>query len=132
MEYISKNEKETENIARKIFAHCSPGEIFALNGDLGSGKTTFVKAFAKAAGIKQSVTSPTFVLMKEYAIPNHKGLTTLVHLDCYRMNSAEDAFSIGLPEYFKRKDTIIFIEWPDKISIILPARTRKINFHFVD
>lgn len=105
-----------------------------MSGDLGSGKTTFVKAFAKQAGIKKEITSPTFVILKQYLIPssNEKSAEYLIHVDCYRMGSEEDAYSIGLPEYFERKDAIIFVEWPEKINKILPKRTKKIKFEYLD
>lgn len=86
------------------------------------------------AGIKKTVTSPTFVILKQYEIPSGRNESTryLIHVDCYRMGSEDDAFSIGLPEYFDRKDTIIFIEWPEKISKILPKSIKNIRFEYVD
>lgn len=101
---------------------------------MGSGKTAFVKAFAKAAGIKKAITSPTFVIMKQYLIPDGSGEDSkyLIHVDCYRMEIEEDALSVGLTEYFERKDTIIFLEWPEKISKILPKNVKAIKFEFIN
>lgn len=134
MEYISKNENETFDIAKKIAGKAKAGDIFALSGELGSGKTTFVKAFAKALGVKQEITSPTFVLLKQYNLPvafNSKA-KFLVHVDCYRMETVEDAHSIGLSEYFGRDDVIILIEWPEKIKEILPPNIINIGFDYLD
>jgi len=134
MEYISKSENDTTKIAKKIFSDSSGGDIFALSGDLGSGKTTFTKAFAKCAGVKKEVTSPTFVLMKQYQIPKPADKKTkyLIHVDCYRMESEDDAYSVGLVEYFGRKDVMILIEWPEKISKIFPKNIKNIKFKYID
>lgn len=105
-----------------------------MSGDLGSGKTAFVKAFAKAAGIKKSITSPTFVILKQYSFPagSDDKNKYLVHADCYRMETEEDALSVGLPEYFERDDVIMFIEWPEKISKILPENVKNIRFEYIN
>lgn len=116
MKYISRNEKETYQIAAKLAKKLKGGEIIALEGDLGAGKTTFVKGLAKALGIKQHVTSPTFVLMKVYAI-SHKPLaiSQLVHVDCYRLDEPQELFYLGLEEYLNKPEAVVIIEWADKI-----------------
>lgn len=98
-----------------------------MSGDLGSGKTTFVKGLANALGIKSNITSPTFVLMKEYRLKNGQ----LTHVDCYRMNSYQDAEGIGLDEKFNNRDGIVVIEWAEKIKQILPKNTKWIMFKTV-
>ena len=126
-------------------------KILALHGDLGSGKTVFVKGLAKGLGIKSMVTSPTFVFIKEYSIrkiqnPKSKYQTKskisdlgsglgrdgqnpkLIHVDCYRVKSEKDAEAIGLIEYLNQKNNIIAIEWPEKIKSILPKNIIKVNF----
>lgn len=133
MEYLSKSEKETYQIAKDLAQKAQPGDIFTLEGDLGSGKTTFIKGFAKALGIKNEVTSPTFVLLKKYKVLNsNRGIQNLIHVDCYRMDSPEDAYSIGLDEFFGDKEAIILIEWPSKITSLLPKRTKKIKFEYIN
>lgn len=109
----------------------------ALYGDLGSGKTTFTKGLAKALGITSQISSPTFVVLKEYKIEKkelirNNNIEKLVHVDCYRFGSYEDAYSIGLPEYFEQKNILLVIEWPEKIEKILPTRTKKIIFSYLD
>lgn len=131
MEYISKNEKETFDFAKSLADKATAGDIFALQGDLGSGKTTFVKGFAKALGIKKEITSPTFVFLKQYPIDS-RGITLLVHVDCYRISSREDAQSIGLLEFFDREDIILLIEWPERIEELLPERTNMLRFSYID
>lgn len=134
MEIISKNEKETFLLAKKVADKLLPGEIIALFGDLGSGKTTFTKGLAKALGIKKEITSPTFVIMKQYPLPSDsKKIKNLVHLDCYRMATREDAESIGIYEYLELKDNVTVIEWPENIDKLLANfQFKKINFKYVD
>lgn len=131
MEYISKSEKETHDIANKISRHAKPGDIFALYGDLGSGKTTFSKGFARALGIEKEITSPTFVISKEYVLEN-KDVKKLIHIDCYRLNSEDDAFTAGISDFFKQKNVIILIEWPENIEEVLPEKVKKIQFEYID
>ena len=91
MEFISKNVKETQKIAadlaRKIIK-TKNGTVVALEGELGAGKTVFVKGFVKTLGIKSKIKSPTFVLMKKYKVPG--GTSNLYHLDCYRIGDHKD------------------------------------------
>lgn len=131
MEYISRNEKETYDIAEKIASSAQPGDVFALFGDLGSGKTTFTKGFAAFLGIKKHVTSPTFVISKEYEVLSSP-IEKLVHVDCYRLSCEEDAENIGLGEYLNGGKSILLLEWPEKIEKILPHNTKKIYFEYID
>jgi len=131
MEYISKNEKETIAIAEKIASKCLPGNVYALFGELGSGKTTFTKGFAKKMGIKEEITSPTFVIMKQYKI-SRNNINLLSHIDCYRFNNADDAESVGLAEIFSKHDAVSIIEWPEKIGSLLPNHAIKIKFKYFD
>lgn len=121
---ISNSEKETCDFAKQFSTCLKGGEILALVGDLGSGKTVFTKGLAKALGVAQTVTSPTFVLLKVY--PTKKGV--LAHLDAYRLSGGQALVDIGVEEYFNRPDAITVIEWADRVADILPAKTIKINF----
>ena len=103
--------------------------VIALEGELGAGKTTFVKGFAGELGVKAKVKSPTFTLMKEYKIPfdnsqefkesNQKYLT---HLDCYRVKDYRDLATLDLKSLFKSPDHIVLIEWPERVRKILPKK----------
>ncbi len=107
--------KETERLGQKIAKLLKGGEVLALEGDLGSGKTTFVKGLAKGLGIKQPITSPTFVLMKIYPITKHQTIKRLVHVDCYRVPGIELS-KIGLEDYLNKSDSVVAIEWAEKIN----------------
>ena len=136
MEYISKSEKETYCIAARLAKKARGGDIFALHGDLGSGKTTFAKGFARALGISREITSPTFVIVKSYPLYKTKkekqAADLLIHADCYRLSGVEDAEAVGLSEYFQDKKVISLLEWPENIKKSLPKRAIQINFKYID
>ncbi|MBU0648153.1 tRNA (adenosine(37)-N6)-threonylcarbamoyltransferase complex ATPase subunit type 1 TsaE, partial [Patescibacteria group bacterium] len=94
--------------------------VFCLEGDLGSGKTTFVKGVARGLGISEEVRSPTFVMLKEYGAGDEK----LVHVDAYRLG--DDFEDIGLDDYFDQ--AIVMIEWANNIGGLLPEGTVKVGF----
>jgi len=98
-------------------------------GDLGVGKTTFTQGLAEGLGIKDKIQSPTFVLLKQYEV--HDDIS-LIHADCYRLKSANDALSMGITDYLGKKDTICVVEWAKKIKRLLPKNTTYINFSHVD
>lgn len=127
MKITTNTEKETIQFAQKIAKELQGGEIIGLIGDLGAGKTVFSKGLAKGLGIKDMITSPTYVVMKVYDVPKHQNIKKLCHIDAYRLISAHDIEAIGALEYMERNDTVTVIEWPDKIKKILPRKTRFIK-----
>lgn len=122
---ITKSEKETFAFARKFASGLSGGEVLALYGDLGSGKTAFTKGLAKGLGVKNIITSPTFVLMKVYDYSRNK---KLVHIDAYRLGGGNDLEMIGASDYFGDKNSVVVIEWAEKVKGILPKNVVKIKF----
>lgn len=115
MEYklTVKNELEMIELAQNFESEKFKNMVICLNGELGSGKTVFTKAFAGAMEIKESVTSPTFSIIKEY-----QGELPLYHMDVYRLDGVTDG--VGIEEYFN-KDGVVIIEWAETIKDILPA-----------
>ena len=103
--------------------------IFALRGDLGSGKTTFTQGFLRGLGIKERVNSPTFVLMKRFKLRNKK-FKSVYHLDCYRIKKSQELLDLGMKEIFDDPENIVFIEWPELIKEILPKNAKKIVFKY--
>ena len=116
--------EETQDLAKKLARNINPGITIVLIGDLGTGKTTFTKGFARQMGIKDHVTSPTFKLISEYQGEKYK----LNHIDAYRMNGPEDFLNIGGEEYLLSKNSITIIEWGDLLNDILPSKTIRVNF----
>ena len=116
--------EETQDLAKKLAKNINPGITISLIGDLGTGKTTFTKGFARQLGIKDHVTSPTFKLISEYQGKKYK----LNHIDAYRMNGLEDFLNIGGEEYLISKNNITIIEWGDLLNDILPSKTIRVNF----
>lgn len=113
-----------KNFAQKFAAALKGGEIIALSGNLGAGKTTFTKMLLKAAGIRHKISSPTFVLM----IPYKKGSATFYHMDLYRTTNYKDVAALGIQELIGKKNNIFIIEWADKIKRNLPAKTTWLDF----
>ena len=123
---ITTNHNETENLGFKFSKQISQGDIITLNGDLGSGKTTFVKGVLKGLSYTQEVTSPTYTLINEY-----NALYNIIHIDCYREKKIDRWLNIGLMDYFET-DSIFFIEWAENIKDLLPNKTIDLFFHILD
>ncbi len=96
--------------------------VLALHGDLGAGKTTFVQALASALQVQEAVTSPTFVIMKQYPLV-HQPFTQLVHIDAYRIEDIDEMRVLGFEELLREKGTIMCIEWAEHIEELLPPET---------
>jgi tRNA threonylcarbamoyladenosine biosynthesis protein TsaE len=135
---ISKSLKETDKLAKEFIKNLlsNPATklgafVVAMEGDLGSGKTTFVKMIAKEFGIKNTVTSPTFVIEKIYKLEN-QDFDNLIHIDVYRLESGEELKTLGWEEISKNPKNIIFIEWSENVKDILPENKQEISFKFID
>lgn len=117
-------------VAKSLAKQLKGGEVIALIGPLGSGKTTFAKALAKLMKVKKKVTSPTFTLMHAFParLPNKKPIT-FYHLDLYRTKSFREAKALGITEIWGKKNTVTLIEWADKIKKHLPKKTIYLQFH---
>ena len=118
MKYKSKNEKETKKIASDLTKSFYGGEIILLSGDLGAGKTVFVKGLAKALGIKNIVKSPTFNIMKCYSIPKRytlNAIRSLCHIDAYRLENLDDLLDIGVEDYID-DERVVVVEWAEKVK----------------
>jgi tRNA threonylcarbamoyladenosine biosynthesis protein TsaE len=104
--------------------------VLALNGDLGTGKTTFLQGFAKGLGIKEKILSPTFVIMKRFQILNPK-FQKFYHIDCYRIQKPKEIFELGFKKIISNPKNIIAIEWAGRIKKIIPEAAW-IRFKFID
>ena len=122
MEYklTTRSEMDTIELAQNMESEKFPNMVICLNGELGSGKTVFTKGFANALGIEETVTSPTFNIIKEY-----DGELPLYHMDVYRLDGNTEG--VGIEEYFS-KGGVVIIEWADTIKDILPENRLDIKF----
>ena len=102
-------------VAQSIIKHSSNKKIVLLNGEMGVGKTTLVKAIAKLLGVEENVSSPTFSIVNEY-----HGNEVIFHFDFYRLEEEEEAYDFGIEEYFD-SGNLCLLEWPEKISNLLPS-----------
>ncbi len=121
-EYITENEAETIEVGKKLAGLLKCGDILAITGDLGSGKTALVKGIARGLSIDDYITSPTFTLVHSY----RGSSVTLHHFDVYRVSTEDELFDIGFEEYLGSGD-ICVIEWADLIRPLLPPHTKWIH-----
>ena len=157
---ITKSSRETKDVAKKLIEEWLESNknknlnlVICLEGNLGGGKTTFVQGLAEGLGIKETVNSPTFLIMKKYiAVKNRtektrnslqssaerlqrgesEGVLNLYHFDCYRISNYQEILELGFEEIISGENNIIAIEWPEKIKEILPKERINIKFEFVD
>ena len=121
--FITRSEAETAGVGARSAATARVGDVFGLNGDLGSGKTQFVKGFVAGVGCEAEVTSPTFTLVHEYT----GGRLPVYHFDWYRLESPDAVLHLGLDEYLFG-DGVCVIEWADRFPALLPHHTTWISF----
>ncbi len=119
----TKNPEETFSLGKELGQNCQGGETFLLLGSLGAGKTCLTQGIAKGLGVRVKVNSPTFNIMKIYKIK----IGILCHIDAYRLNSGQDLEMIGLSDYLGKKDTVVVIEWAEKVKSIWPKNKIKIK-----
>ena len=105
--------------------------VVALHGDLGAGKTTFVQGAARALGVNESVTSPTFVIQKIYPL-QRQVFERLIHIDAYRLKDAHELEVLNWSETLRDPANLIFIEWPERVEGTLPKDAVRLKFRFVD
>ncbi len=123
--FVSRKEEDTLALAQNIESEKFPGMVICLNGELGSGKTIFVKGFAHALGIEENITSPTFNIVKEYK----EGEAPLNHMDVYRLE--DNANSFDFDDYFDG-ESITIIEWAELVQDALPEERLDLTFKIVD
>ena len=123
IDFISRSEADTFALAESL-CHAMPhGGVIALFGDLGAGKTVFARGFAKALGITEPVSSPTYTIIQEYPAPGGK---YLYHLDLYRISDERAGLAFGVDEYLESGEYVL-VEWPERIAKLLPENTLKLQ-----
>lgn len=136
IEIIAKKAEETKALGAILARECLKFPlkkrvlVIGLKGELGAGKTCFVKGFAEGLGVKETVVSPTFVLLKIFKLSRRK-FKRLIHIDAYRINSGKELKVLGWEKLLKNSQNIIIIEWADKVRGILPKNYFQVKFkHF--
>jgi tRNA threonylcarbamoyladenosine biosynthesis protein TsaE len=124
MEFLSKSEKDTGKIAEDFAINLKSKEdtatVVGLYGDLGAGKTTFMKYLARALGVEEEIKSPTFVIMKFFKILQTSKFEHLIHIDAYRIENDEEMINLGWQKIISDPKNLICIEWPEIIAKIMP------------
>ena len=110
---------EIENSAKQFIAYLKDKKVVAFSGNLGAGKTTFIKELCNQLGVEENVTSPTFSIINQYTTVNN---STIFHIDLYRVKDEEEAINAGVEESIYSGD-VCFIEWPEKLISLLPEDT---------
>jgi len=117
MEIITINSlKEIRHAAHQFIQQMGNHTVFAFHGEMGAGKTTFIKTICKELGVDENITSPTFAIVNEYTASGNR---LIYHFDCYRLKNIREAYDLGAEEYFY-SGNLCFIEWPEKIEELLP------------
>lgn len=129
---ITKNVEQTLQLGQEIAKKLRGGQTILLYGDLGSGKTTLAQGIAKGLGVKGHVTSPTFLIIKRYALEEREEEEMLYHIDAYRLQGEEDAQGLGLAEIFADKKNIVICEWPERLGRLLPSESLSVYCEFVE
>ncbi len=113
MTHTTHSEEETQAIAAELATTLKGGEVVYLQGDLGAGKTTFVRGVARALGFTEPVRSPTFTIMNRYPV-DHPTIKQILHVDLYRIEDTSELIPLALEEELGRPKTVAFIEWPER------------------
>ena len=120
--HVTTSERETLSLAKKIAGALRGGDVIALYGNLGTGKTVFAKGIAAGLGVKKPITSPTFTLMNVYPIKKNS-ISQLVHIDCYRLKNSTELKAIGINEYLNNPHVVTLVEWAERAKSLLTKDT---------
>ena len=126
MIFYSKSEKETFQLAKSLANNVKSGDVFLVEGDLGVGKSVFIRGIARALGVNDPMPSPTFTILNEY-----KGIFPVYHFDFYRLNDSFELYEIGFEDYIYSKG-VSFIEWPSKGGDLIPNQAIRVNIKIKD
>jgi len=129
---VTTSEKQTWEAGFALGKSLQGGEVLAMYGDLGAGKTKFLQGLSKGLGVKSQVNSPTFNILKLYKVIANKNIKSFCHIDAYRLHSEKDLLSLGIEEYFQDDKTVTAIEWAEKIENILPKKTITIKIRHLE
>lgn len=127
---VLKNLADTLAYGHNLALSCQGGEILALSGPLGSGKTSLAQGLASGFKIRAKVNSPTFNIIKAYQVKNNDKIKQFIHIDAYRLKSSQELLRLGVEDIFSDKDSVVLIEWAEKVKDILPVRAKRIRIDY--
>lgn len=131
--FITESFTETQKIAEDFAKTLKGGEVLCFYGDLGYGKTTFIQGLAKGLGIEGRIISPTFIIMRRYKMKlKTQNSKFFYHVDLYRINSEQEIIDLGLLDVMHDEETIVAIEWPEKMGNLLPKKRIDVKLEYVD
>lgn len=131
---ITNSFGETQQLGKDFTKQLKGGDVLALYGNLGSGKTTFIQGIAKGLGIENKIISPTFIIVRKYDLRfkiKDLRIKNFYHIDLYRLESVNDLKSLGLDEIINDKSNIVAIEWPEKLEKFLPKKRIDLRFKYL-
>jgi len=129
---LTTSAEKTWQFAEWYLENKLESNVLALYGDLGSGKTTFTQGIARALGINEQVTSPTFILMRSYSTTSStKGFRFLYHVDLYRVSGCVDVDTLDLVSIWRDTQNLVVIEWPERIKDNLPVGRENLRFEYL-
>ena len=124
---ITKSDNETRSLGQKLGRKFVKGAVVCLRGGLGAGKTTLIQGIAQGLGIKSRISSPTFTIVHRHKLKDN----FLWHIDLYRLTGFDEAKAIGMDEILKDKNSVVLIEWPEKINELLPKNRWEIRLEVI-
>jgi tRNA threonylcarbamoyladenosine biosynthesis protein TsaE len=130
LEFTSRGPDQTQRLGARLGALLRGGDVICLEGPLGSGKTCLTQGIGRGWGVSQTLISPTFVLVREYARPDD--VVKLYHIDLYRISGADEAFGLGVDEYLGDEHAICTIEWAERARSLVPPDHLWVRLDFAD
>ena len=128
MLYRTKKPSETRELAKKLTKEISKTSldrsalVIGFAGELGTGKTTFIKSFVRSMGVSNKVTSPTFLILRRFKMPKGKNFKNIFHIDAYRIEKESELSDVGLEDILDEPQNIVLIEWADRVKGVLPKK----------
>ena len=128
----TRGASETRLFGRELAAELAPGDLVALTGDLGTGKTCLVQGICDGLGVEEVVNSPTFVLLNVYDGTGERGPLRIYHFDLYRLERVDELADIGADQFFHEADAVTLVEWADRLPELLPGRRWRVGLEYGD
>lgn len=130
---ITNSLVETQHVAYNFAKHVTGGHTILLSGDLGSGKTSFTQGLAKAFGIQQRIISPSFIILRKYAIAtNADSIHDFYHIDLYRIQNEDEIKDLGIEDILQNSSALTVIEWPEKLGRYMPKSAWQLQLTYLD